>query len=102
MARAPKSEGTNHPTSTHELDTPDIVSLMAEIKLLNANLERDIHSRSNWKLAMRNGVLGAVGGLVGSSIVFAVLVHFAKPLGQIVELRPALERLAGQQPGHTR
>jgi hypothetical protein len=71
--------------------------LMDQIKLLNINLERDIHSRANWRLALRNGLLGAVGGLVGTTVLFALLARFVGPLRQIVELRPTLERLANQQ-----
>ncbi|MHB8636662.1 MAG: hypothetical protein ACYC96_09340 [Fimbriimonadaceae bacterium] len=74
--------------------------LMAQLKLLNANLERDIRSRASWKLALRNGLIGAVAGLIGTSILVALIVHFVKPLNQIIELRPALERLANQQPGN--
>ena len=89
-------------SAPHETVPPSTSDLLEQIKLLNVNLERDIHSRASWKLALRNGLLGALGGLVGSSIVVAFVVHFAKPLAQIVELRPALERLANQQPGQGR
>ncbi|HLK15064.1 MAG TPA: hypothetical protein VKT78_09685 [Fimbriimonadaceae bacterium] len=69
---------------------------------LNANLERDVRSRGSWKIALRNGIVGAIGGLIASSVLIAILVHFSKPLQQISELRPTLERLAQQQSGRAR
>jgi hypothetical protein len=93
MGEDPKLATGNHPVTALEIPQPGISDLMEQIRMLNINLERDIHSRANWKLALRNGVVGAIGGLVGSTILLAVVVHFVKP---IAELRPALERLAQQ------
>lgn len=75
----------------------DLSELKERLDKLNANLERDIHSRSSWKLALRNGLLGAIGGVVGSSILVGVVAHFLKPVLDIGQLRPLLERLVDQQ-----
>ena len=91
MAENPKPATGKHPVTSSEKLPPGMSELMDQIKLLTINLERDIHSRASWRLALRNGIIGAIGGLVGSTILLAVVVHFVKP---IAELRPLLQQMA--------
>jgi len=93
MAENPKPATGKHPVTSSEKLPPGMSDLMDQIKLLTINLERDIHSRASWRLALRNGIVGAIGGLVGSTILLAVVVHYFKP---IAELRPALQQLLKQ------
>jgi len=73
---------------------PDLARVLDQLNTFHTDLLRDIEARRSWKLAFRNGVIGALGGIVASALFFAFAVRVFAPLNRIDSLKPILERIA--------
>ena len=62
----------------------------------NQLLEQLVKNQSNWKLAIRQGLMTGFGTLVGATLLVSVLVKILKPLEKLDVLKRALERIAGE------
>lgn len=82
---------------SESVDPATMSELVVQLQRLNANIELDIRTRTSWKVALRNGLLAAIGGLLGSTVLLTVLVKLAEPLNQMAALKPAIDRLAEQE-----
>lgn len=62
----------------------DGLDLLDELRHTNELLSEQIRIQKNWRIALRNGVIGGLGGVLGATVVAAALFAL---------LRPALERI---------
>ncbi len=67
-----------------------------ELEKSNALFEASIKQRSDWKLAIRQGLLTGFGSVLGATLLVSILVWALKPLQQLDILKPSLERIANQ------
>ncbi len=67
-----------------------------ELEKSNALLEASIKQRSDWKLAMRQGLVTGLGSVLGATLLVSILIWILKPLQQLDVLKPSLERIANQ------
>lgn len=61
--------------------------LLEEIRETNRLLTEHVRLQRDWKLSVRNGILSGLGGVIGATIVAAIVISM---------LRPALERVGLQ------
>ena len=58
--------------------------LLTEVREMNRLLAEQNRLQRDWKLSIRNGILSGLGGVIGATIVAAIVISM---------LRPALERV---------
>lgn len=61
--------------------------LLTEVREMNRLLAEQNRLQRDWKLSVRNGILSGLGGVIGATIVAAIVISM---------LRPALERVGLQ------
>jgi hypothetical protein len=82
--------------SNDQLDT-DLPNLLSQLERLNKNLERDVAARESWRLALRNGFIAAVGGVIGTTIVLTVVVRVLQPyIHGLATIRTSVDRPIAQ------
>jgi len=66
------------------------------IKALDRNtvaIERRTLQASDWKVALRNGLLAGLGGVLGATLVVSLLIWILQPFKEFGPLKPTLDRL---------
>ena len=67
--------------------------LQERLDKLSAQIERQIQIATDWKLALRTGIIIGFGTTIGAAILVSVLITVLKPFEKTVIIGPALERL---------
>ena len=71
-------------------NSPDLES---SLKRLADLTEKQIHQQRDWKLALRNGLLAGLGGVLGATVVVSILLFILQPFKRLEGLGPVLDRL---------
>lgn len=71
----------------------NFAALIQSVDRLRLAIEANTRARGSWRIAMRTGLVAAIGGLLGTTILLAVLVRLLSPLEQISSLKPAIQGL---------
>ncbi len=70
-----------------KLETPELETAMDRN---NELLERLLVQGRDWKLALRNGLVAGVGGVLGATLVISLLLSVLKPFKSVA---PWLDRI---------
>lgn len=68
-------------------------NLLAAVKQLSSRIETLTAQQRDWKIALRNGVLAGLGGVLGATLVVSALIYFLQPFKSIEAFGPMIERL---------
>ncbi len=74
-------------------ETKTFKDLAKQLERMGDLLERDIKMRS-WQVALRNGLLAGLGGVIGATLVASLLISMLRWFSPIQGIGPALERIA--------
>jgi hypothetical protein len=77
-----------------EPNQSSISELAGEIRRANNLFEKFVHDRSDWKIPLRNGLLAGLGGAIGATILFSLLVWLIKPFDRWDILGPSGKQIA--------
>jgi hypothetical protein len=72
----------------------EFANLLTELRKTNVLLAQRHESASDWKIALRNGLMFGVGSAIGASVLVAILLSILKPLERIEAIKDPIERLA--------
>lgn len=86
MARSPEERQIEH------LDVLR-AETVRELRELNDRLDRQIQISTDWKLAIRNGMLIGIGTTLGAAILATILIALLRPFRSFELLGPTLDRL---------
>ncbi len=68
-------------------------SIAVELARANELLEMHIAVHRDWKLALRNGLLAGLGGVIGATLVVSILLAILRPLQRLESLGSVFERI---------
>lgn len=71
--------------------------ILSELQMLNILTAKRVGQQNNAWLALRNGLLAGMGGVVGAALLGALLISLLKPFEGLAPIRVALERLSKQE-----
>lgn len=75
---------------------PEYDRWIAELKR-NSDLTAElIRVHRDWKLALRQGLLTGLGGVIGATVLVSLLVWSLQPLKRLEVLKDPLDRIAQQ------
>lgn len=80
----------------NEFEGSDLKGYVEELRKNNELLARMVHNQSNWKLALRQGLVTGLGGFLGATVLISLLLWIIQPLKQLEVLKPTLDRIADQ------
>ena len=75
-----------------EQDNPISKELVEELRRTNELLATQVRLQSDWRLAIRNGVLSGLGGVLGATIVAAIVLAMLRPALEQIGLSNLIER----------
>ncbi len=56
-------------------------------------MERQLAQQWSWKLALRNGLLAGLGGVIGATVVVSILIAVMQPFRQFDAIGPMIDHL---------
>ena len=59
-------------------------------------MTRLVANQLNWKLALRQGIVAGLGGVLGATILVSILVAILQPFKRVEILKPTLDRIASE------
>jgi len=74
--------------------TPD--DLLTEIRRTNLLLAKLIRTNTDWRLALRQGLMTGLGGVVGATVLVSLMLWLLQPLKRLDALKPVLENISRQ------
>jgi hypothetical protein len=74
--------------------TPD--DLLSEIRRTNVLLAKLIRTNTDWRLALRQGLMTGLGGVIGATVLVSIMLWLIQPLKRLDALKPTLERISRQ------
>lgn len=77
-------------------DNVEFGEVVEELRRTNRLLAQLLKARTNPRLAVRQGVLTSLGGVIGATVLVSILLWLLKPFERLELLAPTLERLAQQ------
>jgi hypothetical protein len=69
---------------------------LTELKRGNDLTAELIKIQRDWRFALRNGLLGGLGGVIGATVLVSLLIWAIQPLKQLEFLKPSLDKI-GQE-----
>jgi len=72
---------------------PSEKELIEAMRELSAALKLQLAQQRNWKLALRNGLLAGLGGVLGATVVVSLLIAIMQPFKRLEAVGPLIERL---------
>jgi hypothetical protein len=69
------------------------MELLEAIRNLTKVMERQLEQQRSWRLALRNGLLAGLGGLLGATVVVSILVAVMQPFRRLEAIGPMIDRL---------
>ncbi|MBS1706230.1 MAG: hypothetical protein JST40_10175 [Armatimonadetes bacterium] len=76
-----------------QYDDSVLENLAQELRELNRLLQIQIEHQQSWKLALRNGLLAGLGGVLGATVVVSLLLAVLKPFKSLDALGPVIDKL---------
>ena len=70
--------------------------MLAKLETLNAHMATRVKQTESPWLAVRNGMLAGLGGVLGATVVVGLLIAFLRPFERLNYVGPTLERLTRQ------
>lgn len=58
-----------------------------------AVIEIQTAQQRSWKLALRNGLLAGLGGVLGATVVVSILISVTQPFRRLEAIGPMIDRL---------
>ena len=58
-----------------------------------AVIEFQTAQQRRWKLALRNGLLAGLGGVLGATVVVSILISVTQPFRRLEAIGPMIDRL---------
>ncbi|MDR3691782.1 MAG: DUF5665 domain-containing protein [Fimbriimonas sp.] len=55
--------------------------------------ERQLAQQRSWKLALRNGLLAGLGGVIGATVVVSVIIAITQPFRRLDAIGPMIDHL---------
>jgi len=87
----------------HEPTTPDAPApppsrqeLITEMRRTNELLIRLIRVQTDWRLALRQGLMTGLGGIIGATILVSLFLWALRPLERLDGFKPVLDNLSKQ------
>ncbi len=67
--------------------------LLQAISDLTVEIHRLANQQRSWKIALRNGLMAGLGGVLGATVLVSILVYTLQPFRKLEGLGPVIERL---------
>ena len=80
------------PSST-SVPTTDTKELIDAINRCTAMIKLQTAQQRSWKLALRNGLLAGLGGVLGATVVVSILISVTQPFRRLEAIGPMIDRL---------
>ena len=72
---------------------PEPKELIEAINRFTAVIEKQSAQQRDWKLALRNGLLAGLGGVIGATVVVSILVWITQPFRRLEAIGPMIDHL---------
>ena len=72
---------------------PTLRELLDASQQLTKVLEQQLRQQRSWKLALRNGLLAGLGGVLGATVVVSILIAITQPFKRLEAVGPLIDRL---------
>lgn len=73
-----------------------VEDLVRQLEATNRALDRLISVQTDWRLALRMGLMSGLGTVLGATVLVSVVVWALQPLKRLEFLKPSLDRIAQQ------
>jgi hypothetical protein len=70
--------------------------LVRQLEVTNRTLDKLIAVQSDWRLALRMGLISGLGTVLGATVLVSLVVWALQPLKRLEFLKPSLDRIAQQ------
>jgi hypothetical protein len=67
--------------------------LIEAINRFTTVIEKQAAQQRDWKLALRNGLLAGLGGVIGATVVVSILVWIIQPFRRLDAIGPMIDHL---------
>jgi hypothetical protein len=67
--------------------------LIEALRRFTEVMERQLAQQRSWKLALRNGLLAGLGGVIGATVVVSILISIMQPFRGLEAVGPMIDRL---------
>lgn len=71
----------------------DNQDLIDAINRCTAMIRLQTAQQRSWKLALRNGLLAGLGGVLGATVVVSILISITQPFRRLDAIGPMIDRL---------
>lgn len=82
--------------SDTESPPPTRQELITEMRRTNELLIRLIRVQTDWRLALRQGLMTGLGGIIGATILVSLFLWALRPLERLDGFKPVLDNLSKQ------
>ena len=76
------------------LGKPIQTDLLRELKRSNELIATFVRNQTSWKLALRQGMVVGLGGVLGATLLVSLLIAMLQPFKRLEILKPTLDRIA--------
>ena len=67
--------------------------LIDAINRFTAVIEKQAAQARDWRLALRNGLLAGLGGVIGATVVVSILIWVIQPFRRLEAIGPMIDHL---------